>query len=253
MMMNLPPLKAHGVEIEEIENKRREMNENRRALRQAQAQLAQLEAQRELARAQDLTAAIHAKKANKPDPGTKNEDRLEKKITAAQREANVLQGLQVDLEQEAWEIMREHAHEITQTLSANLRRVNEAQLGAISQLENARSQRQQMLRTLEQVEGFAPVETVEDQGPGQDYVELGGIHHTGSVRQIDDHDIMKVMAQLKAEAGDDAELQSIAEQEQGTADLFAPGPSVMRMTAGRQEFERRKAERLAERAGAEVG
>jgi hypothetical protein len=249
--MNLPPLRAHGVEIKQIEDKRTELNQNRRERRMAEVQLRQLEASVEQARMQDTQAAVRARRENRKDPGPRHENKLRAQIEKLTREVSVLEGLGAELEAEARDLMRDHAQQITEALRANLGRINEAQLGALSQLENARSQRQELLRTLGHVDAFVPVEAVEDQGPGRDYTELGGIHGTKSIRQMDDHDVMRVLAQLRAEAGDVAELETMAAQEQPVVDIYFPGASGLPKPAGRIAFEQRRAERETERVGAE--
>jgi hypothetical protein len=248
-MTQLPPLKAHGVEIQEIESKRAQMNENRHALRQAEVRLQQLENSREQAKQEDVKAAVAAKRKGQKDPGDKNANRLEKQIQLARREVDVLRSLQTELEQESWELMREHSAEIIRALNENLKNLNAIQLKAISQLETVRAERQGTLRALEMVGGFVPTEVPEAQGPGQHYTELA-LHHTrDSVFKMDDQVIARVMAQLKGEAGFREELEAIAEQEQGTVDVFFPGTASLPRPAGYERFMERKAEREAERNG----
>jgi hypothetical protein len=242
-MIQIPPLKAHGVVIEEIESKRAEMNENRRALRQAEVALAQLENRRPQAQSEDIVSAVAARRKGEKDPGNKRQDRLEKQIQAAQRDVDILRSLQTELEQEAWELMREHSAEIIQALGDNLKELNDRQLEAISRLEAIRSERQGTARTLDLVGGFAPTEVSEPQGPGQDYTELA-LHHTrDNVFKMDDQAIARVMAQLRGEAGHREELQAIADQEQGTMDVFFPGTAHLEQPPGYQHFLQRKAER----------
>lgn len=241
--MTLPPLKAFGVEIEAIEDKRSELNENRRVLRQAEVYLMQLENGREQAKVEDTRDAVAAKRAGKKDPGDKHQKKLEGEIEKAQREVDVLKGLQTELEQEAGELMRDHAHEITEALSASLADLNTRQLEAISQLETTRSQRQGMLRSLELVSRFAPAEVPEAQGPGQDYWELSLNHNTSTLFKMDDQAIGRTLAQLKAEAGDRPELESAAAQEQETMDVFFPGTASLPQPEGYKHFLQRKAER----------
>jgi hypothetical protein len=242
-MTQLPPLKAHGVHFEEIESKRAEMNENRHALRQAEVRLQQLENQRPQAQSEDIVSAVAARRKGEKDPGNKRQDRLEKQIQAAQRDVDVLRSLQVELEQEAWELMREHSAEIIRALNENLEDLNTRQLEAISRLEAIRAERQGTARTLDLVGGFAPTEVSEPQGPGQHYTELA-LHHTrDNVFKLDDQAIARVMAQLRGEAGHREELEAIAEQEQGTVDVFFPGTANLPQPEGYKHFLQRKAER----------
>jgi hypothetical protein len=251
-MTTLPPLKAHGVEIAAIEAKRSEMNENRRALRQAEVALTQLENQRPQAEAEDILTAVAARRKGQKDPGNKRQDRLEKQIQAAQRDVDVLRSLQAELEQESWELMRGHASEISESLNANLKDLNTRQLEAITQLEAIRAQRQGTLRTLETVSSFAPPEQPEAQGNGVDTFEVV-VHNRANFHRLDDQQLQKVIAQLKAEAGHREDLQSFIQQEQGTQDIFFPGTASMPKPPGRVAFEERKAAREAERARVDGG
>jgi hypothetical protein len=246
-MTNLPPLKAFGVEIEEIEAKRKEIHENHRALRQAEVALTQLESQRSQAEAEDILTAVAARRKGQKDPGNKRQDRLEKHIQAAQREVEVLRSLQEELDQEAWELMRAHASEISEALGARLKDLNRRQLGAISELEAIRSQRQGTLRTLETVSAFTPREQPEAQGNGTDTFEVF-VHNTANFHRLDDQQLQKAMAQLKAEAGHREELHALIDQDQGTQDIFFPGTAGMRKPLGRVAFEERQAAREAARA-----
>lgn len=242
-MTQLPPLKAHGVHFEEIESKRAEMNETRHALRQAEVRLQQLENSREQAKQEDVKAAVAAKRKGQKDPGDKHQKKLEGEIEKAQREVDVLKGLQTELEQEAWELMRDHAHEITEALNTNLEDLNTRQLEAITQLEAVRAERQGTLRSLELVGGFVPTEVPEAEGPGQDYWELSLNHNTSTLFKMDDQAIGRTLAQLKAEAGHREELESIAAQEQTTQDIFFPGAANLPQPEGYKHFLQRKAER----------
>ena len=248
-MTQLPPLKAHGVHFEEIESKRAEMNENRHALRQAEVRLQQLQNQRPQAQSEDIVSAVAARRKGEKDPGNKRQDRLEKQIQAAQRDVDVLRSLQVDLEQEASELLRSHSAEIIQALNDNLKELSDRQVETISRLEAIRAERQGTLRSLELVGGFAPVEVPEPQGPGQHYTELALHHNSSSVFKLDDQAIARVMAQLRGEAGHHEELQAIAEQEQGTVDVFFPGTASLPQPEGYKHFVQRKAEQAAGRNG----
>jgi hypothetical protein len=242
-MIQIPPLKVHGVVVEEIESKRAEMNQNRHQLRMAEVRLTQLENGREQAKVEDTRDAVAAKRVGKKDPGDKHQKKLEGEIEKAQREVDVLKGLQTELEQEAWELMRDHAHEITEALSTNLEDLNTRQLEAITQLEAVRAERQGTLRSLELVGGFVPTEVPEAQGPGQHYTELA-LHHTrDNVFKLDDQAIARVMAQLRGEAGHREELEAIAEQAQGTMDVYFPGAANLPQPEGYRHFLQRKAER----------
>jgi hypothetical protein len=245
-MTNLPPLKVHGVHIGAIEDKRSELNENRRALRLAESVLTQLESQREQAKAEDVMAAVHAKRAGKKDPGPKAEKKLEDQIQQASREITVLKGLQDELESEAYDLMRENAGEIAQALGENLEALNTRQLEAITQLEATRGSRQALLRTMEMVGAYDPSfasEAAAEPGPGQDYFEVFAHHTTDSIMRINDQQLQKVIAQLRAEAGHREDLQAVVEQEQGTQDVFFPGTAGMPRPAGYERFMERKAER----------
>lgn len=248
-MTNLPPLKAHGVDVEEIEKKRQEMNENRHALRQAEVRLQQLENQRPQAQGEDIVSAVAARRKGEKDPGDRRQKKLEGGIEKAQREVDVLKGLQTELEQEAWELMHDHASEISAALNDNLKGLNTRQLEAITQLEAIRSERQGTLRSLELVGGFAPTEQPEAEGPGQDYWELSLHHNSTNLFKLDDAAIQRVIAQLRAEAGHREELETIAAQEQGTQDVFFPGAASLPRPAGYEHFLQRKAEREAGRNG----
>lgn len=246
-MTNLPPLKAFGVEVAEMENKRSEMNENRRALRQAEVALTQLQNQREQAKVEDIRDAVTAKRAGKKDPGDKHQKKLAAEIEKAQREVDVLKGLQTDLEQEASELMRDHTSEISEALGANLKDLNTRQLEAITQLEAVRAQRQGTLRTLETVSSFAPPEQPEAQGNGVDTFEVV-VHNRANFHRLDDQQLQKVIAQLKAEAGRRGDLQALVQQEHGTQDIYFPGTASLHKPPGRVAFEERKAAREAARA-----
>jgi hypothetical protein len=248
-MTNLPPLKAHGVEISAIEEKRSEMNTNKRALRQAEVRLQQLENGREQAKQGDVKAAVAAKRKGQKDPGDKHQRKLEAEIEKTQREVNVLNGLQTELEQEAWQLMRDHASEISAALNDNLKELNDRQLEAISRLEAIRSERQGTLRTLGMVGGFAAAANPEAQGPGQHYTELALHHNSTNLFKLDDQAIGRVMAQLRGEAGHREELEAIVAQEQGTQDVFFPGAANLSQPPGYQHFLARKAKRVAEANG----
>jgi|SRR5215207_77870 len=239
----LPPLKAHGVVVEEIESKRAELNENRHALRQAEVRLQQLENQRPQAQSEDIVSAVAARRKGEKDPGNRRQKKLEGEIEQAQRDVDILRSLQTELETEAWELMRSNSAEIIQALGDNLKELNDRQLETISRLEAIRAERQGTARTLDLVGGFAPTEVSEPQGPGQHYTELA-LHHTrDNVFKLDDQAIARVMAQLRGEAGYRAELEAIAEQEQGTVDVFFPGTASLPQPEGYKLFLQRKAER----------
>jgi hypothetical protein len=246
-MTQIPPLRAHRVEIPEIEAQRKEIHANHRELRMAEVRLTQLGNRREQAEVEDARDAVAAKRAGKKDPGDKHQKKLEGEIEKAQREVDVLKGLQTELEQEAWELMRDHAHEITEALNTNLEDLNTRQLEAITQLEAVRAQRQGTLRTLETVSSFTPPEQPEAQGNGTDTFEVV-VHNRANFHRLDDQQLQKVIAQLKAEAGHREDLQSFIEQEQGTQDIFFPGTASMPKPPGRVAFEERKAAREAARA-----
>jgi hypothetical protein len=148
--------------------------------------------------------------------------------------------------------MRDHASEISEALGANLKDLNTRQLEAITQLEAIRTQRQGTLRTLETVSSFAPPEQPEAQGNGTDTFEVV-VHNRANFHRLDDQQLKKVIAQLKAEAGRREDLQSFIQQEQGTQDIFFPGTASMPKPPGRVAFEERRAAREAERAGVDGG
>jgi hypothetical protein len=248
-MTQIPPLRAHGVEIPEIEAQRKEIHANHRELRMAEVRLTQLGNRREQAKVEDTRDAVAAKRAGKKDPGDKHQKKLEGEIEKGQREVDVLKGLQTELEQEAWELMREHSAEIIRALNENLENLNAIQLKAISQLETVRAERQGTLRALEMVGRFVPTEVPEAEGPGQDYWELSLNHNTSTLFKMDDQAIGRTLAQLKAEAGHREELESIAAQEQDTVDVFFPGTASLPQPEGYKLFLQRKAERTAERNG----
>jgi hypothetical protein len=249
---NLPPLKVHGVEIADVESKRQEMNENRRALRTAEVLLHQLENQTEQAKSEDVLAAVHARREGKKDPGNRRQKQLETQIERARREVVLLEGLQTELEDEAHHLMRENSAEINRSLGESLEALNTRQLEAIAALEATRSQRQGLLRTMEMAGAFAPSEQPEVQGTGSDYFEVIR-HDTNTLFRINDQELGKVVAQLKAEAGHREDLQAVVEQEQGTQDVFFAGTAGMPRPAGYQHFLERKAAREAERARGDGG
>ena len=248
-MTQIPPLKAHGVHFEEIESKRQEMNENRHALRQAEVRLQQLENQRPQAQSEDIVSAVAARRKGQKDPGNRRQKKLEEEIERARREVDVLKGLQTELEQESWELMREHSAEIIRALNENLEHLNAIQLKAISQLETVRAERQGTLRALEVVGGFVPAAHPEAQGPGQHYTELGLHHNRSNLFKLDDAAIQRMMAQLRGEAGHREELETIAAQEQGTQDVFFPGAASLPQPPGYQHFLARKAKRAEANGG----
>jgi hypothetical protein len=243
-MMSLPPLRAHGVDIPEIESKRKELHETHRALRMAESALMQLQQRREQAQAEDITAAVHAKRKGAKDPGDRHQKALETKIKKQQREISVLKGLESELTSEAFELMRDHAQEILDTLRENLKGLNEHQLEAIMKLEAVRSSRQALLRAADQVNMFVPSELAYEQGSGTDILEV--VVHSRANFEMNDQQMQKALAQLRAECGAPEQLEAIREQEDpGTTDVFFP--ISLKKPAGRIAFEERRAEREAQR------
>lgn len=243
-MIQLPPLKAFGIEIVGLEASRREIVENRRQLRLAEARLLQLEQEVERARVEDTQAAIRARREGKKDPGAKGEEKAQAALDRLRREIAVLQGLDAQLTTEAQQILGEHAGEITQRLKGALAEVNDAQLTALGEVERARSQRLQLSTTLAQVSALIPEPDTVDAEAGP-FVEV--IHHydPASVHRVDEGQIRKVFAHLRAEAGDSAQRDELAAQENQPADVFFLGAAGLPRPAGKVYFEQRKAERAA--------
>jgi hypothetical protein len=246
MMTTIPPLKAHGIEIRSLEDLRKEIAENRRELRLAQSQLPQLEQVVEQARLADTRAGVQARRAGKNDPGPKNEQKAQAELDKVRREVAVLQGLDAQLASEGQEILGKHAEEITQKVRATLSEVNESQLAAIAEVEASRARRGQLSNVLAQVAALAP--QPEPQAEAGDYVEVL-VHHAGdSIRRVDEGQIQKVLACLRAEAGDTGQRDQLAAMESPVADVFHLGAGALPVPEGKIFYEQRKAERTASAA-----
>jgi hypothetical protein len=246
MMQTPPPLKAHGILIPELEARRKEIVENRRQLRLAESQLPRFEQGVERARLEDTRAGVRARREGKKDPGPKNEMKAQADRDRLRREIAVLEGLDVELTNEAYGILREHGEEIIQALDDNLKELNDTQLAALAQVAATRSQRLQLQSVLGQVSASIP--QPEAQATGGDYSEVLVHRDPGSVLRVDENEVKKVLAHLRAEAGDTGQRDQIAAQENPVADVFFPGAAGMAVARGRSFFEQRRAERAASAA-----
>jgi hypothetical protein len=242
-MTDLPRLKAFGIEIAELEGTRKEIVENRRQLHLAEAQLPRLEADVERARGEDTQAAIKARRAGRKDPGARGEEKAQAELDRLRREIAVLQGVDHALTTEAQEILAKHAEEIADRLKATLTDLNHGQLAAISEVETARVQRLQLQSVLAQVSALAP--PPEPQGAVGGYAEVLVHHGVESVCRVDEGQVQKVVAFLKAEAGDATERDQLAQQENPVADVFYAGTAGMAVPKGKILYQQRKAERAA--------
>jgi hypothetical protein len=248
-VIKIPPLRTHGIEIPEIEAKRKELNDNRRALRQAEAKLRQLEAQRQQARQEDTRLAVAAKRKGEKDPGDKNTARVDKEIEKASREVAILQELERQLEQEAGELLADHAAEIRSGLMETLEDLNNSQLLAINRLEESRSQRLQLSNALTQVMGALPPEAAPVPTEGHHTFEVLAHESSQSIMRVDETQIQRVISRLRAEAGDTGQLQEIAAMEYQPDDVFYPCAAGMGRPEGLKYFQQRQAERAAEMNG----
>src|SRR5215211_2515075 len=245
--MDIPRLRQYGVEIPEVEAKRKEINENHRELRMTQSQLTVLKQQREQARVVDTQAAVKARREGKKDPGARAERKLEAEIEQVTREISVLEGLAAELEAEASELMSEHAEEIQAALIKTLQEINHEQLDALAKVEVARSQRLQLTSTLQKTVAATPAPPVEEgREGGQDTVTIMAHHGMDSIMRVGEDQIQKVLAHLRAEAGDTGQRDMIAEQENPPADVNFAGTAGMAVPAGKAYYEQRKAERVAD-------
>jgi hypothetical protein len=169
--VEIPRLKAYGVEIPEIEEKRKEINETTRELRMAETRVHQLEGQRENARFQDTRQGLKAKRRGKRDPGTKHQDKLEGEIAAAKRECEILSALLAELEGETRDLVTEHSHTILEGLRAAQRELDQEQLKALETLSTTRATRQGLQQSLDKVAAVAEAPpSPEPQGPGRDMI-----------------------------------------------------------------------------------
>jgi hypothetical protein len=242
-MSALPPLKAHGVEIPTLEDLRKEIRENLRALRLAESQLPQREQGVERARVEDTQASIRARREGKSDPRPKNEEKAQAALDKARREIAVLQGLDTQLTTEAQEILAKHAAEITARLQATLTEANNTQLAALDAVEAARAERLQLSTVLAQVAAVAPPQA-EAQGEAGDYVEVLVHHDADSVFRVGEDQVQKVLAFLRGESGDSGPRDQLAAMENPPADVVDFGTSLP-VAAGKVYFEQRRAERAA--------
>lgn len=242
-MIQLPPLRTFGVEIAEVEAKRREIVETRRALRLAESQLPQLEQGVERARGEDTQAAIKARRAGRKDPGGRGEEKAQAELDRLRREIAVLQGVDHALTTEAQEILAKHAEEITQRLKEALGEINGGQLAALAEVEAARSRRLQLQSTLAQVSALVPEPEVVAEGG--DFVEVLVHHAADSVVRVDENDVQKVFAAIRAEAGDTAQRDELVAMENPVADVLHLGAAGLPRPAAYQRFKERRAERAA--------
>jgi hypothetical protein len=247
--MTLPPLRAHGVEIPEIEAKRKEINENRRELREAQAHLRSLEGRMQQARDEDTQAAIVAKRQGAKDPGPKAEKKLQGEIEKARREVRVLEGISHELAYEASDLLAEHAETILEGLMGTLQEHNSAQLEALARVDAARSARAQLANTLSRVR--AVIEEEEPlPGPAGDRMEVFNFNLQNLMR-VEEPQIQRVLAHLRAESGDTRQRDQIVAQE----DVMADENNVVDLTlesARPEGFDYFKIRRAARLAGVDV-
>jgi hypothetical protein len=241
--MRIPRLREFNVDVPAIEDKRKEINEASREMKMAESLVVRLESQREHAKSLDIVAGLDAKRNGKKDPGDKHADKLDRDLSAAKRERDILTALVRELEAEAATLLTEHATEIQAGLFEAAAKANTEQLAALAAVRRSRSQRMGLQQSLtgvgEYVEVPAPPEIT---GNG---VDTTWIMTHGLYRPPNEEEITEVLAWLRAEAGDSTEAKQIEEMSTPTVDVFAASGGGLRPWSGKvQAAARREAEEV---------
>jgi chromosome segregation ATPase len=203
--MYIPPLRAAGLDVEEIEDRRKELRDLGKDLNMAEAELMTLESRIPQMRRLDAEMGAAARRAGKKDPGPRLVKELEAKIEATERERDILVAAIEAVEVEIANYVSERAEELIGVLRNQEAELNGAQLAAISTLEAARNRRHTLVRAASWIAQFIPPEEEAAGGPPQDRFEVVDPHAHRRDRPSD-LEIARVLAYLRSEAGGDVEV-----------------------------------------------